>query len=406
MYTINLSLLNNALSDANFDFSQIAFSNPFCKKAFSNSSVSKKCQKFYSSVVLDAQNSSESRFYKCPYGYKCLVPHNCQVILSNIFTACCDKQKIKDRNNRFSHKEVIVDEELILKRFEKYNRFIELLSLSDSISHDINNALSYFLELSQEHEEKHNNFMFKSYSNIRDKVSELQNITAFCDFDLNCEYNVEPIVQKIEELFLFIEKISKLSEDYLKTISQEDEKDYFCSMAGFSLLKAMIYRSVLSSNLLNIKYKKSSFSIHKVVKKIVSLLSFKANNKGVAFPVFIGSPTQNIDGIFDDVFTAVFTVVDNAIKYSEPGENISIYFKEDLTNSHIILSIENCSREIPQNEIDRLHDRGFRGSNKTPKGKGLGLHIVKTICERNSIGYNARYEKRKFIYTFTFNISK
>ena len=156
----------------------------------------------------------------------------------------------------------------------------------------------------------------------------------------------------------------------------------------------------------DIKYKKTTFSIHKVVKKIVSLLSYKANNKGVLFPTFIGSPTQYIEGMFDDVFTAVFTIIDNAIKYSETGQNINIFFEEDIKNSRVILSIENNSREILANEIEHIHEKGYRGSNKTPKGKGLGLYIVKTICDKNSIRYCAKYEKRKFIYSFEFKAVK
>ena len=82
--------------------------------------------------------------------------------------------------------------------------------------------------------------------------------------------------------------------------------------------------------------------------------------------------------------TAVFNLLDNAIKYSGDKKNIVV----DLLTPNIdtvLLRVHDRGIGIPHNEMKRIFKRFYRASNsKTDKvkGTGLGLFIVRSIARR------------------------
>jgi two-component system sensor histidine kinase SenX3 len=82
--------------------------------------------------------------------------------------------------------------------------------------------------------------------------------------------------------------------------------------------------------------------------------------------------------------TAVFNLLDNAIKYSGEKKDIVV----DLVTPNIdtvLLRVHDRGIGIPRNEMKRIFKRFYRASNsKTDKvkGTGLGLFIVRSIARR------------------------
>jgi two-component system, OmpR family, sensor histidine kinase SenX3 len=82
--------------------------------------------------------------------------------------------------------------------------------------------------------------------------------------------------------------------------------------------------------------------------------------------------------------TAVFNLLDNAIKYSGEKKDIVV----DLLTPNIdtvLLRVHDRGIGIPHNEMKRIFKRFYRASNsKTDKvkGTGLGLFIVRSIARR------------------------
>ena len=73
---------------------------------------------------------------------------------------------------------------------------------------------------------------------------------------------------------------------------------------------------------------------------------------------------------------------DNAVKYSLPGEVVSLEVQR-LAN-HALLRISNTADPVPLEVQARLFDRFIRGPNaqvKATEGCGLGLSIAKWIVE-------------------------
>ncbi len=89
--------------------------------------------------------------------------------------------------------------------------------------------------------------------------------------------------------------------------------------------------------------------------------------------------------------------ISNAIKYSNEGKEITI--KLYKTQNSIVFEIENEGDDIK--DVKKIFDRFYR-ENEARGGFGLGLNIVKEICEKNSIDIevDSQDDKIRFRYIF------
>jgi two-component system sensor histidine kinase SenX3 len=90
-------------------------------------------------------------------------------------------------------------------------------------------------------------------------------------------------------------------------------------------------------------------------------------------------------GSAEDLRTAVFNVLDNAIKYS--GENVEVRVRLDLPDEkRVVLSVQDQGVGIPADDLKSIFKRFYRVSHRSlahVKGTGLGLFIVKSIAEKH-----------------------
>lgn len=90
--------------------------------------------------------------------------------------------------------------------------------------------------------------------------------------------------------------------------------------------------------------------------------------------------------------------ISNAIKYGVPGKYIGINLS--LIENEVILSIESAGKPIEDTDV--IFERYHR-EDKSRRGSGIGLHMVKNICIKNSILINVNYNDgyNKFTYYFS-----
>jgi len=95
-------------------------------------------------------------------------------------------------------------------------------------------------------------------------------------------------------------------------------------------------------------------------------------------------PPVNVDE--PALVEAVYVLVDNAAKYSEPGSTIRVSAKSktgDEGTLHII--VEDQGKGIPPELRERVFDKFFRamrdGDQVEPSGTGMGLAIAQGIVE-------------------------
>jgi two-component system sensor histidine kinase SenX3 len=94
---------------------------------------------------------------------------------------------------------------------------------------------------------------------------------------------------------------------------------------------------------------------------------------------------MRVRGSAEDLRTAVFNVLDNAVKYS--GETVDVrVLLEAPDDERVVLRVQDHGVGIPADDVKRIFRRFYRVTHRSlmhVKGTGLGLFIVKAIAKKH-----------------------
>jgi two-component system sensor histidine kinase SenX3 len=94
---------------------------------------------------------------------------------------------------------------------------------------------------------------------------------------------------------------------------------------------------------------------------------------------------MRVRGSAEDLRTAVFNVLDNAVKYS--GETVDVrVLLEAPDDERVVLRVQDHGVGIPADDVKRIFKRFHRVTHRSlmhVKGTGLGLFIVKAIAKKH-----------------------
>lgn len=127
---------------------------------------------------------------------------------------------------------------------------------------------------------------------------------------------------------------------------------------------------------------KDAVDAHELALTIKDSLSQLAQEKGISLNVQGGRARMLASSSM--LYSAIFNLVDNAIKYSDNGGHVNIITDEDEEFSYI--KVADTGIGIPEELQDRIFERFFRvdkSRSKANGGTGLGLAIVKHSCIAN-----------------------
>lgn len=127
---------------------------------------------------------------------------------------------------------------------------------------------------------------------------------------------------------------------------------------------------------------KDVIDTYETARTIKENLSQIAQEKGIT--ITVGGTHTKILASESMLYSAVYNLVDNAIKYSDNGGKVNIETSEDKSSSYIRVSDRGIG--IPEEYQDRIFTRFFRvdkSRSKANGGSGLGLAIVKHACLAN-----------------------
>ena len=317
----------------------------FCKANENNP----KCRAFYTSLPNDGN------IYKCPYGF-CAC--KAEIGDSSIVLSCLNIAKYTDKtevNKRLHSKDwmprldkpvfekalkAICDETNILdatqKEFEQKKSWFsqEVQVLNDTLHEvrKINNQLKSSSEQLSNSLKELNEEKTKEIDNIR------KNLLANCDL-LSIRLNAYDMVVN-----------PSLHENSIP-------------------IDIPIYRNVEKVYKCLHNYRKKR-NVH-VEMKGTSVSSYKARSI---------------------IEVGLFIIIENAIKYSPEGETVSINFIE--TEKELEVRFQNWGPRVQPGELIRLTERGYRAETVVNigeiEGSGIGLYLLKKICDSNSIRLNIK----------------
>ncbi len=133
-------------------------------------------------------------------------------------------------------------------------------------------------------------------------------------------------------------------------------------------------------------------AIDNVIKKNQkSLISKKIKIKTIKEAIFVESDTKWLEFIINQIFV-------NSIKYSKDN-NSKVEIEYKINKNNVILTISDNGIGIPSNEINRVFDKGFTGTNGRSKynSTGIGLYLCKKLCDK--LGHDISIISKENEYT-------
>ncbi len=93
-------------------------------------------------------------------------------------------------------------------------------------------------------------------------------------------------------------------------------------------------------------------------------------------------PLPRVTGDGDLLFLAVYNLLDNALKFTRPGNRVEVRAFED--HDSIVVEVADTGPGIAEEELAHVWQELYRGkeARETP-GSGLGLALVRTVIERH-----------------------
>ncbi|MEF2836509.1 MAG: ATP-binding protein [Oscillospiraceae bacterium] len=119
------------------------------------------------------------------------------------------------------------------------------------------------------------------------------------------------------------------------------------------------------------------------IRRVVRMLRPNALQAKITFQMNVeqDSPILILE---DDLYQIVFNLIENGIKYNQPGGSLTVCLRREEDNA--ILTVTDTGMGIPEDAIDHVFERFYRvdkARSRATGGSGLGLAIVKTIVQRN-----------------------
>lgn len=129
-------------------------------------------------------------------------------------------------------------------------------------------------------------------------------------------------------------------------------------------------------------YEKEFIDINKMLEQITDRFALTHPEKNFIkhipkSPIFVEGDQDKLTQVFDNI-------VNNAIKYSPDGKNITVRVRQNYHHNRVSISIKDEGVGIPLVHIDKIFNRFYRvdkSRQRSMGGTGLGLALAKTIVE-------------------------
>ena len=145
------------------------------------------------------------------------------------------------------------------------------------------------------------------------------------------------------------------------------------------------------------EYKVTSISLTLILKErvkffqTISKVNFKPFETRIEDSVAVNMNSIECERLIDNNIA-------NAIKYATPSKPIQIVLKKE--EDKIILEFRSYGSEIANKE--KLFEKNFR-ENDSKRGLGLGLNMVKIICQKYDITFGVFYENEQNVFQYVWN---
>ena len=219
-----------------------------------------------------------------------------------------------------------------------------------------------------------------------------------------------------------LEHTEMLRSDFINNFSHEF-KTPIVSIAGFAKLlrrgnltdeqkqeylevieEESLRLSALANNVLNltrvenqtILTEVTQFNLSEQIRGAVLLLAEKWTPKNLYMDIQFG---EHMICANEELLKQVWiNLLDNAIKFSEPNGTISVDISE--RSDSLSISVSNHGKDIPKDRIDHIFNKFYQvDESHSSLGNGIGLAVVKKVCELHGGTVSASSENGTTVFT-------
>ena len=217
------------------------------------------------------------------------------------------------------------------------------------------------------------------------RVCILRDITSFKDLDSSKSEFVSTVSHDLRSPLALIQGYTAM----LKMVGElNDQQSSYLEKISFSTERM----SHLVTNLLDLGRIEAGVGLHlekktagDVILRVVDAAQVQADQKRINLNTEFNLPNLPLVEADQDLLQqALYNLVDNAIKFTEPGGDVWISVL--VENDNVTYQVKDTGIGISPADQQKLFDKFFRVSNKSglnDGGSGLGLAIVKSIAERH-----------------------
>ena len=136
----------------------------------------------------------------------------------------------------------------------------------------------------------------------------------------------------------------------------------------------------------------ASVNLAEILKTVVEMTEVNRSAKEIKLTLILPQAPWPLPPILGDgelLLLAFLNILDNAVKFSEPGDTIEVRASED--GRMVVVEVADTGSGIPEEELPHVWEELYRGQSAHGiPGSGLGLALVRVIIERHGGQVNIR----------------
>ncbi len=193
------------------------------------------------------------------------------------------------------------------------------------------------------------------------------------------------------------------------TIPPEEERRYLETISSETKRLSRLVRTMLDMSRLRdgSGVRMERFDLSEMVVQTVLTFEERVTQKRLGMELILPEDQLFVRGDTDALTRVVYNLVDNAIKFADPGTTLAVSVWKE--NGLAYTSVRDHGATIPREELPLIFDRfhkSDRSRSQDKDGVGLGLHMVKAIVAAHGQNIFVTSENGETAFTFTLALAE
>lgn len=211
------------------------------------------------------------------------------------------------------------------------------------------------------------------YNNFNYMVKELGTIeTLRNDFVADVSHEFKTPISAIEGYAMLLQD---------KNLTEEERNQYVDSIIYNSKRLSTLTGNILMISRLEndtVKVNPAKFSLDEQIRRIILTFEEKWSEKNLNLDIDLDSVQYYGDE--DLLYNVWLNLISNAIKFSNQDGLLKVKLVNNQYN--VVVTIEDCGIGMSQNALNRIYEKFYQSdSSRASEGNGLGMTLVKNICD-------------------------